>query len=377
MNGISRYILRQLGIGTILITLALTCVIWLSQSLRFIEMIVNRGLTTGKFVYLTMLLLPNFLSIILPIALFTAIVFVYNKLNSDRELIVMRSVGLSPVALARPALILTGIVVLIQYALNLYFLPVSYQMFRELQWDIRYNYSHILLQEGAFNTVSPGVTVYVRERSAGGELKSILVHDTRDKDKPMTIMAARGALINADGEARVMMFDGNRQQVDRGTNRLSILYFDRYTFDMDNRPQEVLQRFREPRERMIDELFNADDGSIGNPNDVGKFLMEGHKRLLSPIMALTFALVGLTSLLTAGFENRGQLRPILMAVGIVTVIEVAALGFENVGARDLRLVPLMYIAIILPACIAGYLLARPPSHRPPSAAPVDPLQAAS
>ena len=376
MSGISRYILRQLGIGTILVTLALTCVIWLSQSLRFIEMIVNRGLTTGKFVYLTMLLLPNFLSIILPIALFTVIVFVYNKLNSDRELVVMRAVGLSPVALARPALLLTGIVILIQYAINLYFLPVSYQMFRELQWDIRYNYSHILLQEGAFNTVSPGVTVYVRERSASGELKSILVHDTRDKEKPMTIMAARGALINADGEARVMMFDGNRQQVDRGTNRLSILYFDRYTFDLDNKPPEVLQRFREPRERMIDELFNADDGSIGNPNDIGKFLVEGHKRLLSPIMALTFALVGLASLLTAGYESRGQLRPILVAVGIVTLVEIAVLGFENVVARNIALVPLMYIGIILPACIAGYLLACPPSRRRPAAAPIDPIQAA-
>ncbi len=64
MTAFDRYVFRQLLAGLILVTAGLTCVIWLSQSLRFVEMIVNRGLTAGTFVYLTGLLLPNFLSII-------------------------------------------------------------------------------------------------------------------------------------------------------------------------------------------------------------------------------------------------------------------------------------------------------------------------
>ncbi len=63
MNGFTKYVLRQLFVGMVLVTLGLTTIIWLSQSLRFIEMIVNRGLTAGMFVYLTMLPLPNFLVI--------------------------------------------------------------------------------------------------------------------------------------------------------------------------------------------------------------------------------------------------------------------------------------------------------------------------
>ena len=89
MNGFTKYVLRQLFVGMILVTSGLTCIIWLSQSLRFIEMIVNRGLTAGMFVYLTMLLLPNLLVIVLPIALFTVVVFTYSKLITDRELVVI------------------------------------------------------------------------------------------------------------------------------------------------------------------------------------------------------------------------------------------------------------------------------------------------
>ena len=232
MSGFTRYILRQLFVGMILVSAGLTCIIWLSQSLRFVEMIVNRGLTAGTFLYLTMLLLPNFLSIILPIALFTIIVFIYAKMIADRELVVMRAAGLSQFAIAKPALLMALMVMCLSYSLNLYLLPESYRMFRELQWDIRYNYSHVLLKEGAFNQISQGITVYVRERSSDGQLHGILVHDQRTPEKPFTLMAERGAMVDTKEGARVVMYTGNRQEIDTTNNKLSILYFDRYVFDL-------------------------------------------------------------------------------------------------------------------------------------------------
>ena len=69
MTAICRYILRQLFEATVFITIVLACTIWLTQSLRFVELIINRGLSLGAFLYLTSLLLPSFLVIILPVAL--------------------------------------------------------------------------------------------------------------------------------------------------------------------------------------------------------------------------------------------------------------------------------------------------------------------
>ena len=148
MNSYTRYVLRQLFAGMILVSAGLTCIIWLSQSLRFVEMIVNRGLSAGTFVYMTMLLLPNFLTVILPIALFTVIVFTYSKMVTDRELVVMRAAGVGQFGLAKPALIVTFLTLVFGYLLNLYLLPESYRAFRILQWEIRNTYSHVLLKEG-------------------------------------------------------------------------------------------------------------------------------------------------------------------------------------------------------------------------------------
>ena len=258
MNSYTRYVLRQLFAGMILVSAGLTCIIWLSQSLRFVEMIVNRGLNAGTFVYMTMLLLPNFLTVILPIALFTVIVFTYSKMVTDRELVVMRAAGVGQFGLAKPALIITFLTLLFGYVLNLYLLPESYRAFRILQWEIRNTYSHVLLKEGAFNPVTSSVTVYVRERAPDGQLLGILVHDEREDGAPVTLMAERGALVDTGNGPRVVMYNGNRQMVGENA-KLSILYFDRYVFEVPTSTESLANRFREPRERSMSELINLKD----------------------------------------------------------------------------------------------------------------------
>ncbi|MCH7831381.1 MAG: LPS export ABC transporter permease LptF [Proteobacteria bacterium] len=371
MNGFSKYVLRQLFVGMILVTVGLTCIIWLSQSLRFIEMIVNRGLSAGMFVYLTVLLLPNFLVLVLPIALFTVVVFTYSKLINDRELVVMRAAGLSQFSLALPALILASAVTLFGYALNLYLVPQSYTMFRDLQWDIRYNYSHILLREGAFNSVTDGITVYVRQRTNEGQLLGILVHDQRDKDHPFTLMAAKGAMVQTDEGARVVMFDGNRQEVDKDTNKFSILYFDRYVFDLSTTRKKITERYREPRERSLKELFNIEQVSKKelNPKNYGKFIVEGHKRLVSPLAALGFTLVGLACLIYGNFSRRTQTRQVATAIAIMVALQGSALGLDSLVAKNLDLIPLMYVHGVLPIVLGFLFMMQPQIRRQPAPRP--------
>ena len=100
---LDRYIFRQLLFALIAVTSGLTALIWLTQSLRFVELVVNHGLSFGVFLRLTGLLIPSFVAVILPITTFVVVQFVYQRLAGDRELTVMRAAGLSPFALARPA----------------------------------------------------------------------------------------------------------------------------------------------------------------------------------------------------------------------------------------------------------------------------------
>src|SRR5688572_9063573 len=135
MNGAmlyQRYIARQLVHSTLLITISLTSIVWLMQALRFIDFIVNQGVSILVFLQLTLLMIPALLLIILPPAFFCAVIFTYHKLRGDSELVVMQSAGLSNWKLTLPALRIAMYFTLAAYFVALYLQPVSYRAFKEL-----------------------------------------------------------------------------------------------------------------------------------------------------------------------------------------------------------------------------------------------------
>jgi lipopolysaccharide export system permease protein len=351
-----RYILRQLVFAMAVVAGSLTCVAWLTQSLRFVEMIINRGLSGPLFVYFTMLLLPTFFAFILPVALFAAIVFVYNRLTTDSELIVLRAAGVSNMDLARPALVLSVATVVAAYGLTLYAIPTSFRAFKELQFHLRNTYTAFVLHEGVFNVLMKGITVYVRTRTSSGELYGIIVHDNRVPDRSVTMMAERGAIVTGEKGPRIVLVNGNRQELRGEDAGVSLLYFDRYTFEIAGMENSAESRWREPRERYLDELFFPSDQA----NEIWSYhqlRMEGHYRLASPLLGFAFALIGLAFVLGGQFNRRGIAARIALAVAVVIATEAAVLGAKALGEKVPAAWFLLYLAAVAPVLACGYDLA--------------------
>jgi lipopolysaccharide export system permease protein len=376
MSILSRYLIRQMVGPMVFATLALTGVIWLTQSLRVIDRIVNQGLPFGSFLYMTILLLPNILTMILPIAMFGALLFAYNRLFSDSELVVMRAVGWNDWALARPALIVAGAITAIVAALALWLGPWGLSELRATQYEFRTNLSAILLQEGVFNNPSSGLTVYVRQRDPGGELHGILVHDNRDPQKPVTIMAESGALVRTPEGPRFVMVNGNRQQIEQSRHDIGLLYFDSYTLDLKPYLQDEGAGWRDPGERPLGELLA---GNFTTPDDranASRLTKEAHRRLAAPLMVPALTLIALAAVLGGEFSRRGQnLRLIVAALGALAV-EVTALAANYLAGKTLALVPLLYLAPIAFIAGAAFLLFRPVRPRRRANAPSAPAEAA-
>src|ERR1700758_4448257 len=286
MKRLDRYILRQSFGVMIFVTAALSAAIWLAQSLRLIDLIVNRGLSIEIFLYLAALILPRFLDIVLPIGVFIAVLFTFNRLTGESELVVMRSAGLSHLALSKPVLLLAGIAFLVLMSLSIYFLPASNRAFKDLQFEIRNRFVASLLQEGTFTTISDKLTIYIRARDERGELIGLLINDDREPRRPITILAARGFFADTPAGARIVMVNGNRQQFDTETRKLSLLTFDRYTLDLASLHDAPVVRFREAQERYFDELFFPPPET--DPALRLSFIVEAHQRILIPLSALSF-----------------------------------------------------------------------------------------
>ncbi|MCZ6847763.1 MAG: LptF/LptG family permease, partial [Alphaproteobacteria bacterium] len=79
MNCMFRYMLRQLLWPLFFAVLVVSGIIWMSQSLRFVDLVLNRGLPAYNMFHLAFLVLPMFTSVFLPIILFGVVVFAYTK----------------------------------------------------------------------------------------------------------------------------------------------------------------------------------------------------------------------------------------------------------------------------------------------------------
>src|SRR5229473_2959748 len=338
MSWITRYILRQTLATMIFVAVCFTAAVWLLQSLRLIDLIVNRGLSAGLFAYLAILILPRFVDVVLPIAVFIAVLFTYNRLLIESELVVMRAAGMSQADLARPALITGAVGMAMLLSMSVYFLPAANRAFKDLQFEIRNRFASVLLQDGIFNTLSDTLTIYVRSRDANGELVGLLVHDTRDPSKPVTIIAERGAFVDTDGGPRVLMVNGGRQQLDRATFR-----------------DAPGVRERQPDERYLHELLWPGEGRRG---DQGSLLIEANLRLINPLTALAFAAIPVACLLTGEFNRRGQTRRVLLAILLALAFEVLDIGLKNLAGRTSIALPFLYLNVMAPIWATAWLLWR-------------------
>lgn len=363
MTSIGGYIFRQLAFATLFVAGALTLLISLFGSLRLIDFIVNRGLPISVLFEMSALNLPKFLAVVLPIAVFAAILVVYNKLTNDSELVVMRAAGISQLSLARPGLMLGILGVLVGYALQLYLVPASTYAFKLQQFNYRNSYGSVLLQEQRFNTPVDGLTIYVRERTSEGELRGVFAHDSRDPERPVTYTAERGTASQTGQGTRVVLFNGSQQEVDRETGRLTLFNFDQYSLDLSFLSQDVSTRWREPEERFLDSLLWPGDG-LHDRVYSAQLIAEGHRRLTTPLQILAFAAVAVAVLLSGDLNRRGQTSRILAAIALIFAIQVAALGLFNVSRRSLAIVPLSYGLPLAAIAVSIYWLLRHPRHRP-------------
>lgn len=364
MSGITWYIFRQLIVGTSLVSVALAFLVWLTQSLQFLQFIVNKGLALGAWLKLTVLLLPWFLSVILPAALFFVVLFVYSKLSLDRELVVAQAAGMSRMRIAAPALMCAGAALAMGLLFTLYLVPGSMRSFKELQWTIRSDVTRILLRDGSFNQISQHLTVYVRGRDKNGDLIGVMVHDTRDPSRPTTLMAERGTLSDREGGSSVLLLNGSRQELRRGTANLSVLYFDSYTLDFRGVGEGGDDRYADIRERPTRELFNLSEADGISPANVVRLRAEGHQRIVGPVGAIAFTLVGLAFLLTGPFDRKGQTKRMVAAVAVVVGLQAAALGIMSLASKDLFYIPAMYAVALLPIPVGLYILLSPQWLRP-------------
>ncbi|HVV27238.1 MAG TPA: LPS export ABC transporter permease LptF [Rhizomicrobium sp.] len=354
---LSLYVLGQLLGPVALLAVLLTSVIWLVNSLQFLDLVINRGQSAFTFLYLILLVLPTLLLIIMPIAFFFAALFTLSRLAGDSELVVMASAGYSLRQLAMPVLGCAAIVMVLTYACALYLAPLGQRALRDKVLDIRADMAGALLNEGDFNPAAPGLTVFIRQMGNKGEIRGILVHDSRDKARPVTYIAEKGILAQTPAGLRLIMLDGTIETGAQGGKQLQVLHFESDTLNMDQFAGPTRMGTRKINELYLGELLWPPDSLP--PKARNQFLAEAHNRLSQPFYCIAFALIALAAVLR-GRRQRGNVALRLTVASLAAAgLRIAGYGLMGMAQGNPLLVPMFYVLPLAGAAgaiavLAGY-----------------------
>ena len=355
---LSKYLVKSCALTTFVISLVLTMIIWLTQSLRLLDFIINGGAPMRLFLNMLIMTVPSFYEIILPISLAIGIAYSLNKFSSDSEIVVMQNSGISPIKLASGTVSFIVIVASLVFLISGWFAPMANHRLDEIRNVVRSEYSMGLLRAGVFNTIGNDTTFYIAKRTDLQDLQGVFIHFNKLDELPTTITAERGGLIMRDGKPFVVIIDGIRQQFNPETGSIERLKFQNYSLDISSLLKRKDTILTEPEDQTLSNLWNkkADPTIYETPQ---RLRGEIHTRLSRPLLTLCFGLLALTPFLIGYFNRRGNaLRLFFILLGVIS-LQIMNLGASHLATENMIGVFLLYIP---PMIVCVYFLLKLTNH---------------
>ena len=270
-----------------------------------------------------------------------ALLFV-NHITNDKELVILRSCGLSNFQIAKPILVVSLLVTVFSYSISAYFLPVSYREFKNMQDVLRNKYVSLLLEEGIFNTQVKNFMVYIDSSNDDGLFKGIFIYDNRKPDKPITIMADYGELRKTGSGPEFTLYKGTQQEENKKTGHVSMVFFDSYKFNLSFLSgTKEFEKFYDANELFIHQLLFQKSEKF---ND--KMFVHGNQRLVWPLYNFGLPLLITAIMLSISFSRREVILKNIMVTASVSFFVISALGLHNLALKNISFFILIYLNAI-------------------------------
>ena len=331
LNQLDRYILFCQLRPFIFFSSVLVGILWLVQALPRLDDIISNGQSGDVFIKVAILMLPQVMLLVIPIAAFSATLYSVNQLFLDAEFTIFMSVGRSNISISKSIITFGLLVTFFMYALSLYFVPISQQKLRALMFEVRQNLTGQLIRDGRFFHPTTGVSIYIRESNKSGEMRGIFLTDARSPAHSLTYSAREAVLNETLNGLLLVMQDGLLQISNKNRVELTTVSFDRLGLSLDEFFPKRTQNYLRPKEispiKIIYDFNSIEQVDHKNKND---YFAEAHLKLATPITPIALTLLALTTFLITGYKRKGFSLPIYLAIIIGLAMQASTLSLRSV-----------------------------------------------
>ena len=338
-----RYIFRSIFIPLITIAFVLTSLVWITQILKLLYLI-DKGVKLKDFFQLIILLIPFLLFTIFPLITVLAIVNVYKRLREERQLIVFRSIGLSDISIARPALLLAILITMLCYYISFSLLPFSYHKLKQELVNLKNNYISDIVDVRTFNQVSKHTTIYVDKKNPDGSLAGVVLFDNTQPESKAVLFASKGKIINNGKEQFFELQDGLRQAYDNSGN-LTKIHFDRLQVEISNDNENELDKnkIQSTLELYIPQLLWPDKSLSEQKQH--KLIVDGHQRIIWPLYNYVFAFLALSIFLKHPYNRKSNLKHIILTIIPLVLVTYIHFTMQKFAYQDKNFIFFCYLNV--------------------------------
>ncbi|MBM4256424.1 MAG: LPS export ABC transporter permease LptF [Deltaproteobacteria bacterium] len=348
-----RYIYRELATPFFFALLIFTIILFTVRILKLVELVVNRGVPLEQLLAIFLYILPAFFEVTVPMSLLLALLWSFGRLSSDREIVALKSCGISFLQMAVPVAVATLLVLCGTFFLTLYARPWSNAALRGVIYEVTKTRATAGLKEKTFNDEFAGVVVYTDEiHPPGTLLQGVMIADNRSAQKQNTIFARQGlVVVNEDNQLLTLrLFDGTVHSTEVSRKGYQTTHFSTYdlTLNLAAALTEMTQATAAPQELSLRTLQFVINEKQQNGERVNAELSEWHRRFSLPFSCVVFALLALPLAIRPawGFRSHGFAISIAIIVAYYVLLTVG----ETLGKKG-SLPPAL--ALWLPNLVLG------------------------
>jgi LPS export ABC transporter permease LptG len=276
-------------------------------------------------------------------AFLLGVLLAFGRMASDSEIVALRAVGVSPLRLLAPVMMVAAAMTAVTFYVNAVALPAANQAHRELVFSLVVSKARTDVKARTFtDDLLPGrMMLYVQDiEPETGLWKNLLIYDTSDAREPKLILARTGELVvdRARQIVRVELGSGSQHsfhpaspyeydRMDIGTSMGWDLPVDEFFPD-----RRKLLLAKGDREMTLPELGDRIEElrGKGKPRqEWGRFAVEWHKKFAIPSACLVFGLLGLA--LSLGSKKEARSSAFALSIAVIFVYYVLIRLGEQAG----------------------------------------------
>lgn len=336
-NTTDRYMLRLIIVPLIATLVIAAMLLVLDKMLSLFDFVAKEGGPVSVVWEMLANLVPEYLSMAIPVGLLLGILLAFRKLAMSSELDVFRAVGLGYRRLLFVPYLFTIAFVLLNLAIVGYLQPMARYSYENLQFELRQGALGASIKVGEFNRLGRNMTLRVeRSENDGRDLYGIFARTTSPGGRDLAVSAERGTFLGTDDPDTILLRLTNGRLIhdQQGFTRPRVLSFESHDLPINlPRIDQFRGRGGMHRELTLPELVRVGEDPRAPPDLRMASRANFHYRMAEVVMMFLLPLLAV-ALAVPPKRSSSALGVFLSVVVIVTYHKICQYG-EDAAALGL------------------------------------------